>query len=274
MYKHSNKLSQRELARLDSTPLAVRRRREALGVPDASMNTGVTADKQYAYEMHKARGKFLHLAEPPKVSDWVKEREARQRVIRGYGVGRKIYLPNIIFRLVPNYTPPGKAYNPYEATFRVPLSLTKTDVRGYLFAMYGLKVTFIRTDIYYAPIERQFRRPKGRMKSHKTYKRVVVGLHEPFYFPHMPEEMTRKERRAHREWLVAKFNIDQVEAARRKAQVLSLGMKPTWRGKVSGKKNIMKAAAKRRDSVERQLTGRVKQMMNWGKQAKAQSADL
>jgi large subunit ribosomal protein L23 len=67
-------------------------------------------------------------------------------------VGEKVYLPNIIFRLVPNFTPPGKAYNPYEATFRIPQSVTKTDVRAYLAAMYGVQMTYIRTDNYSAPV--------------------------------------------------------------------------------------------------------------------------
>jgi len=45
-------------------------------------------------------------------------------------VGEKVYLPNIIFRLVPNFTPLGKPYNSHEATFRIPQSVTKTDVRA------------------------------------------------------------------------------------------------------------------------------------------------
>jgi len=53
-------------------------------------------------------------------------------------VGEKVYLSNIIFRLVPNFTPPGKAYNPYEAMFRISQLVTKTDVRAYLAAMYGV----------------------------------------------------------------------------------------------------------------------------------------
>ncbi len=257
----SKTLPAKELARHESTPLAVRQRREALGIPAAQMNSGVTADRQFAYEMYKTRGKFVHRRNLPNVVRWVKRREARQRVIRGYGVGRKVYLPNILFRMVPNYTPPGKAYNPYEATFRVPQSVTKTDVRGYLFSMYGLRVTYIRTDNYFAPIERQHRRPKGRAKSYKTYKRVVVGLEDPFYFPHMPEDMNLEQRKAHREWLEEKFNIDQVENERRKAHVISLGMKPAWRGRVSGKKNIMKENARRRDELDKRLSDAVRQMI-------------
>ncbi|KAJ2966781.1 hypothetical protein NUW54_g13706 [Trametes sanguinea] len=48
--------------------------------------------------------------------------------------------------MVRNHTPPGQPYNPYEATFRVPQSVTKTDIRSYLLAVYGVQTTYIRTD--------------------------------------------------------------------------------------------------------------------------------
>lgn len=104
-------------------------------------------------------------------------------------VGQRIYLPNIQIRLMRNHTPPGQAYDPYTATFRLPPSMTKNDLRSYLLAVYGLHVTFIRTDQYIAPVARvgtdfQQRRIKG---SQKNYKRAVVGLHEPF---HYPDDMT------------------------------------------------------------------------------------
>lgn len=100
-------------------------------------------------------------------------------------VGQRIYLPNIQIRLMRNHTPPGQPYDPYTATFRLPPSMTKNDLRSYLLAVYGLHVTFIRTDQYIAPVARvgtdfQQRRIKG---SQKNYKRAVVGLHEPFHYP-------------------------------------------------------------------------------------------
>ena len=58
-------------------------------------------------------------------------------------VGQKIFLPNIIFKLVRNHTPAGQPYNPYEATFRVPPSVTKTDVRAYLLAVYGVVLVLV-----------------------------------------------------------------------------------------------------------------------------------
>ncbi|KAJ7504440.1 hypothetical protein B0H11DRAFT_1852817 [Mycena galericulata] len=114
--------------------------------------------------------------------------------------GQKIYLPNVIFRLMRNYTPPGEPYNPWQATFRIPKNLTKTDIRSYLMAVYGVQTTFIRTDNYRAELSR---RPShlsnpDRRASIASYKRAVVGLVEPFYYPLRLEDM-EPDRRARRE---------------------------------------------------------------------------
>ncbi|TXT13161.1 hypothetical protein VHUM_01562 [Vanrija humicola] len=89
-----------------------------------------------------------------------------------------------------NHTPPGEAYDPWVATFRIPPSMTKPDLRSYLLATYGLEVTFIRTDNYLAPLQRfqggVIKRPTG---SKKNYKRAVVGLKEPFHYPDDVDEM-------------------------------------------------------------------------------------
>jgi len=114
--------------------------------------------------------------------------------------GQKIYLPNVIFRLMRNYTPPGEPYNPWQATFRIPKNLTKTDVRSYLMAVYGVQTTFIRTDNYRAELSRRPPRLSNPDKrpSIASYKRAIVGLVEPFYYPLRLEDM-EPERRARRE---------------------------------------------------------------------------
>lgn len=103
----------------------------------------------------------------------------------------RIYLPNIQIRMMRNHTPVGEPYDPYIATFRIPNSMTKIDLRSYLFAVYGLEVTYIRTDNYIGEVKRigpagQNRRVSG---STKTYKRAVVGLREPFQYPDDTEEL-------------------------------------------------------------------------------------
>lgn len=112
-------------------------------------------------------------------------------------VGQRIYLPNIIFTLVRNHTPPGKAYNPYEATFRISQNITKTDVRSYLHSIYGVECSYIRTDNYLVPMKHEKAIAVGRIRDHnqkRAYKRAVVGLKEPFYYPQMVEDMNGKDR--------------------------------------------------------------------------------
>jgi large subunit ribosomal protein L23 len=166
-------------------------------------------------------------------------------------VGEKIYLPNIIFRLVPNFTPPGKPYNPYEATFRIPQSVTKTDVRSYLAAVYGVQTTYIRTDNYIAPLHRGRNRAWTRSgKSFRTYKRAVVGLVEPFYYPMMVEDMSKEDREAREQNLEKLYNL-QASKDMVKAQFLMLTRKHSsgwvWRGELTTRRGtILKKIAEQR----------------------------
>ncbi|KAJ7043578.1 mitochondrial ribosomal protein L23 [Mycena alexandri] len=111
--------------------------------------------------------------------------------------GQKVYLPNVVFRLMRNYTSPGQPYNPWQATFRISKNLTKTDIRGYLMAVYGVQTTYIRTDNYRAELARNPAQTADKDPSIASYKRAVVGLVEPFYYPLRLEDMEpeRRERR-------------------------------------------------------------------------------
>lgn len=163
---------------------------------------------------------------------------------------QRIYLPNIQIRLMRNHTPPGEAYDTSIATFRIPPSMTKNDLRSYLYAVYGLPVTFIRTDNYIAPQARvgtkgSLQRIKG---SEKTYKRAVVGLHEPFHYPDdvaeldalidNPETDAASELRRSRaiegkkkreEWMNAQFMSD-LQVSQRKRSMMKLAKGWRWRG--------------------------------------------
>jgi len=165
-------------------------------------------------------------------------------------VGEKVYLPNIIFRLVPNFTPPGKPYNPYEATFRIPQSVTKTDVRAYLAAVYGVQTTYIRTDNYIAPLRRSWNTAWVRGNSYSTYKRAVVGLVEPFYYPKLLEDMSKEERTAREDFLEQQYHV-KARKDMVKGQLLRLTKKnaPTWawRGDVTTRRGtIVKKIAEQR----------------------------
>lgn len=90
-----------------------------------------------------------------------------------------IHLPNIVFRLVRNS--PKEANNPFIATFRVPVQLTKPDIVSYLWQVYGLKVTSISTIIEMG--EKLVRPDLHIHRRRKSTKKAIVGLEQPFWFP-------------------------------------------------------------------------------------------
>lgn len=129
-------------------------------------------------------------------------------------VGQRVYLPNIIFTMMPNHTRAGEAYNPYEATFRVSHNITKTDVRNYLSAVYGVACTYIRTDNKFTPQKYLKNVASGRQlkANHKHgYKRTVVGLKDPFYFPNMIEDMDGRTRWLREAQLEDDFHLKEVK---------------------------------------------------------------
>ena len=217
-------------ARTASTPRAVRlrrlRKRPELAAADTDATpAGLTLTEFARYQRGLAKGE---LATPDgkelSESEWLAKLNNRRTRIRGTKVvkkedgttqtqvvGQKVYLPNVIFRMVRNFTPPGKPYNPYEATFRVSQSVTKTDIRSYLAAVYGVQTTYIRTDNYLSPYKRV---STGWQKKRKEYKRAVVGLVEPFYYPQAIEDMSRVEREERQKWLEDRFFVKELKEMR------------------------------------------------------------
>ena len=251
-------------ARTASTPRAVRLRRlrkhpVAPGASDATPE-GLTPTELARYQRQLAKGDLTNedgtsLTE----GEWLERLNDRRTRVRGVRkvtlpggavetavVAQKIYMPNLVFRLVRNATPPGQAYNPYEATFRIPQSVTKTDVRAYLAAVYGVQTTYIRTDNYLSP-RRLF---VDRTIPHKTYKRAVVGLVEPFYYPRALEDMSKEEREKREGWIEERFQI-KVRDMMRKLEYLRMSRKGSsdwkWRtGSTASRGNILRLIAERR----------------------------
>jgi large subunit ribosomal protein L23 len=210
-------------ARTASTPLAVRlRRRKKIGPieqgqSDATLQ-GLTPSELARFQRLRAKGQLGEGGEELTEGEWLEKLNEKRSRVRGFKtvkrgdgeeetqvVGQRVYLPNIIFRLVRNFTPAGQPYNPYEATFRIPKSITKTDVRSYLLAVYGVKTTYIRTDNYISP---HFPKYGNQRKNFKTYKRAVVGLVDPFYYPLRLEDMESKAREEREKWIEDKFSIE------------------------------------------------------------------
>ena len=115
----------------------------------------------------------------------------------------KIYLPSVFVRLVRNTG--AHADDPYTATFRTDLRLTKPDISNYLKNVYGLHITSLRTLNYLSPLKRN---PIGggysRAGGVKNYKKVVVTMTEPFWYP---EERSRA-------WCNEHFERDRMEEMR------------------------------------------------------------
>lgn len=127
--------------------------------------------------------KTLSAASPrPQPPSGAQARRAPQPVPASQaGEAQQIYLPNFIFRLVRNS--PKEQHNPYIATFRVPVQLTKPDIVSYLWQVYGLKVTSIST---ITEMGDKVRMRPGRYVSErrmKNTKKAIVGMEEPFWFP-------------------------------------------------------------------------------------------
>lgn len=172
-------------------------------------------------------------------------------------LGQRIYLPNIIFRMVRNHTPPGEAYNPYEATFRIPQSVTKTDIRSYLLSLYGVKCTYIRTDNYLAKVEDSQIRKQQHRKARSAYKRAVVGLVEPFYYPLAVEDMNGRERWLREATLEEQFRVKQFKALNKEVLVrMTQKSSDNWslRGDSwQSRAQILKNIWQRREERERKI---------------------
>lgn len=256
------------VARTASTPRAVRLRRSqkgkdtaAAGESDATPE-GLTPSEYARYHRQLVKAELMRPdGTNPTEGEWLKKLNERRSRIRGVKevatsegeaeeqvVAQKIFLPNIIFRLVRNFTPPGQPYNPYEATFRIPQSVTKTDIRSYLSAVYGVKTTYIRTDNY-QPTHLRGGRTRG-----KVYKRAVVGLVDPFYYPLAVEDMEADARKKREAELEKEFELSETEAMRKHMllQVTRKGSKGwRWRtGVTASRGNILQRIAEQRAARE------------------------
>ncbi|KAG8906160.1 hypothetical protein FRB99_007474 [Tulasnella sp. 403] len=263
-----------ESAKKASIPLQVALRRTQTGTTDVNQDRA-------RYDHLLAKGELLtDEGTTPTYEKWLDKVTSRRRRVRGTRtrttesgtatevVGQKIYLPNMIFRLMRNHTPPGQPYNPYEATFRIPRSVTKNDVRSYLSAVYGVQCTYIRTDNYIAPLKRELidghRIVKTRTGgTQTTYKRAVVGLVEPFMYPNAIEDMTEDERKTHKKWLEDMFAIEARKRHRKeKDQDINTG-KQTKRA-MTNRGQILDLVMKKRKEREQAVHAAAESLVHSG----------
>lgn len=155
------------------------------------------------------------ISETPLAEDTVDENGKVVKADRKHApstVGQvEIFLPSVFVRLVRNTGQ--HANDPYTATFRTDLRLTKPDISNYLKNIYDLSITSIRTINYLSPMKRS---PIGggysRGGGTKNYKKVLVTLTEPFWYP---EERGR-------EWCNDHFSREKMESLRDK-RMLRIG---------------------------------------------------
>lgn len=238
------------------------------GWVDATTSEGLTFREDKLYQDAYAKGETVtEDGRELSAEDWLQQRNARRHRIRGVKgdrvVGQKVYLPNIIFKLTRNFTPPGRPYNPYEATFRLPHSITKADIRSYLLSVYGVQTTYIRTDNYFAPVK-QIRHGRTKPLSYRSYKRAVVGLVEPFYYPKALEDMSEAEREERQQWIEQKFQTGLIDEMRA-YELLRLTRQGSknwkWRGEATAKRgNILRQVMEARKQRESALAA-VKESM-------------
>ncbi|KAH8832658.1 hypothetical protein DL96DRAFT_670143 [Flagelloscypha sp. PMI_526] len=245
------------LARTQSAPRAVLGRREKRFGPISKTTTdvsksGLTPSDKFKYRRLNALNR---LPRNPDKSPMTEEqfnehinkhrsrlRGVKRRTKNSAGgavtttqvVGQPVYLPNVIFRLIRNVTPEGQAYNPYEATFLVPRNITKTDVRSYLHAVYGLDLTYIRTTVYnsgsffrHLKGDKVDLRAKGKLSNHK---RVVVGLVDPFYYPLRTEDMSKEDMEEREVWIEENYGFAERAAQAETAKDASINRAIMRRG--------------------------------------------
>jgi len=282
------------LARQRSTPQSVRLRR--IKANRDQLKTGLTTSEQDRWLRLSLTGQ-----NKMNVDEWTRRLYERRSRIRGfkaltpqeaasdplpvgtidigggmgYGrglvrmVGKRIYLPNFPIVFKENKTPKGEPYNPYVATFEIPRSLTKNDLRSYLYFAYGVKTAWIRTLNFQGPIDRATkRRERG-----ETYKVARVGLVDPFYYPKMIEDMSAEEREKYVKDLEEKFGIKTTENARKLEQYMMQKMSPGPQGitkkefkpgLIASRKAILKKVMEKRKEREKMISGEVEKMLSQG----------
>lgn len=103
---------------------------------------------------------------------------------------KKVYLPNFVITLKRN-----PKLEPYYAVFEVPLSLSKLDLRDYLWHLYGVKTLSIRSSVLPGVLRRMYKVPDqprriGPVRRTKARKKMIVQLAKSFRYP---EELNKEE---------------------------------------------------------------------------------
>ncbi|KAH6635311.1 hypothetical protein B0J18DRAFT_360336 [Chaetomium sp. MPI-SDFR-AT-0129] len=107
---------------------------------------------------------------------------AVQTIPRRFGT-KQVYLPNHVIAFIR----PKPRQPPNLATFVVPLQFNKLDMRDYLWHVYNVEVTAVRSFVnQFGP--RQKHGHTGRTFRPRSGKMMIAELVKPFVWPELPEE--------------------------------------------------------------------------------------
>ncbi|KAJ4389967.1 mitochondrial 54S ribosomal protein YmL41 [Gnomoniopsis smithogilvyi] len=100
--------------------------------------------------------------------------------------GKKLYLPNHVV----SFLRPKPGQSPTTATFEVPLTFNKFDLRDYLYHLYNVEVTSVRSFINQKmPAQRTIPgKFGGQWYRPRAQKLMIVDLVKPFVWPERPAE--------------------------------------------------------------------------------------
>ncbi|CEJ88000.1 hypothetical protein VHEMI04579 [[Torrubiella] hemipterigena] len=103
---------------------------------------------------------------------------------KGFKLGQKqVFLPNhVITFLRKDHLPPN------EACFQVPLTFTKFDLRDYLFNLYNVEVTKVRSYVKQQPLTQRYSNSRSWYRPLAT-KIMTVELEQPFQWPEVPKNL-------------------------------------------------------------------------------------
>ncbi|KAG6024278.1 hypothetical protein E4U41_001823 [Claviceps citrina] len=110
--------------------------------------------------------------------------KAAVRPLPGFKLGKKqVFLPNhVITFLRKDHLPPN------EACFQVPLRFTKFDLRDYLWNLYNVEVTKVRSYVKQQPLTQRDMHSRSWYRP-QPLKVMTVELAKPFQWPELPTDL-------------------------------------------------------------------------------------
>ncbi|KAG6017550.1 hypothetical protein E4U54_006298 [Claviceps lovelessii] len=166
--------------------------------------------------------------------------KAAARQLPGFRLGQKqVFLPNhVITFLRKDYLPPN------EACFQVPLRFTKLDLRDYLWNLYNVEVTKVRSYVKQQPLTQRDSHSRSWYRP-QPLKIMTVELAKPFQWPDLPTDL---EPWNHELWKMREDMMEQRNEAQINQHKFQIPMKS--REPLSKQRKELAGLAKKLESGE------------------------